>query len=264
MKHNSIFWAFVLIIGGALLLLNNLNIIQVGWNVIWPLFLVALGLWFLWGAFAAPRRTAEPETVSIPLHGARQAEVKIEHGAGTLNLTGGAPAGSLVLGQFGGGLDYRTGQEGDAQTVKLRPATSAWFLGPWHWGAALDWDMQLNSTIPMRLQVEAGASRTNLDLADLQITELKLSTGASATQVVLPAHAGLTKAKIEAGAAAVAIAIPGGVAARIRAKGGLAAIQVDETRFPRVGDEYRSPDYDSATNKIEMRVETGIGSVKIR
>lgn len=262
-RRNGVFWAFVLIIGGVLLLLNNLNIVQISWAVIWPLFLVALGLWFLWGALIAPRRTLEVEEATIPLAGASQASVKIEHGAGTLNLTGGAPPDCLLIGRFGGGLDQRRAQTGGALDVKLRPATPAWFFGPWNWSGALDWELQLNSATPLRLKIEAGASRSNLDLTDLQVTELKLSTGASDTRVVLPAHAGLTAAKVEAGAAAVTIAVPGGVAASIRAKGGLAAIEIDETRFPRFGDEYRSPDYETAANKVDLRIEAGVGSVKV-
>ena len=138
-----------------------------------------------------------------------------------------------------------------------------WFLGPWNWGSGLNWEVQLNNDVPLRLKVEAGASQTDLDLTDLKVTELKLSTGASSTTVTLPAHAGLTNAKIEAGAAAVKLHVPGGVAARIRAKGGLASIDIDETRFPRTGDEYRSPDFDTAANRVEMRIETGVGSVRV-
>jgi hypothetical protein len=257
------FWALALIVGGSLLLLNNLNIISIGWGAIWALFLIALGAWFLWGALVAPRQPIEMQDASIPLGSAGRAYVKIEHGAGTLKLAGGAPADCLMVGRFGGGLDYRTNQDGDTLEAKLSIASRSWFLGPWSWGVGLNWDVQLNNAVPLRLRVEAGASQTDLDLTDLKVTELKLSTGASATTVILPAHAGLTTAKIEAGAASVKVNVPGGVAARIRAKGGLASIDIDETRFPRFGDEYRSPDYDTAANKVEMRIETGVGSVRV-
>jgi len=263
MRSSRVFWALALIVGGALLLLNNLNVVRVSWGVFWSLFLVALGIWILWGALIAPRRPVEMEDASIPLGSAGRAYVKIEHGAGTLNLAGGAPADRVMAGRFGGGLDYRTNQNGDELEVKMSISSEGWFLGPWNWGRGLNWEVQLNNDVPLRLKVEAGASQTDLDLTDLKVTELKLSTGASATTVSLPAHAGLTTAKIEAGAASVKVHVPGGVAARIRAKGGLASIDIDETRFPRFGDEYRSPDYDTAANRVEMRIETGVGSVRV-
>ena len=75
--------------------------------------------------------------------------------------------------------------------------------------------------------------------------------------------AGLTRAKIRAGMASVDVRVPDGVAARIRAKGGMAEINVNRDRFPRSGDNYQSPDYDSAEHKVEIDAETGMGSLRI-
>jgi hypothetical protein len=216
----------------------------------------------VWGALSAPRRTLAVEEASIPLAGASQAQVKIEHGAGTLNLTGGAPADCLLAGRFGGGLDQRCAQTGDALDVKLRPAAQAWFSGPWNWNAALDWDMQLNSAVPLRLKVEAGASRTDLDLTDLQVMELKLSTGASDTRVRLPAQ-GRLRADFSLGAASLKLTVPEGVAARIRASTGAASLSVDTSRFPRMGDGYQSPDFETAPNAIDIKIEAGAADIKV-
>ena len=57
--------------------------------------------------------------------------------------------------------------------------------------------------------------------------------------------------------------MPQGVAASIEVRSALAGVHVDGTRFPRSGSGYRSPDYDSAANKVEIRVETGVGSLDI-
>jgi len=58
--------------------------------------------------------------------------------------------------------------------------------------------------------------------------------------------------------------VPSGVAARIRASGGLAEIHVDRGRFPRAGGVYQSADYDTAPNRVDIDVEAGVGSVNIR
>ena len=76
--------------------------------------------------------------------------------------------------------------------------------------------------------------------------------------------AGHTRVHIGAGAASVAIRVPSGVAGRIRVKGGLAGIAVDKGRFPRMGDVYQSTDYDTAPNKVDVDIETGVGSVDVR
>jgi hypothetical protein len=69
---------------------------------------------------------------------------------------------------------------------------------------------------------------------------------------------------IEAGVASVKLTIPEGVSADIQARGGLASIQIDQKRFPRDGERYRSADYDTAGNKIDLMIETGVGSVEVR
>lgn len=268
MGRSTLFWGVILILIGALLLLNNLGVLDVNiWSLIWPVFLIALGLWILWRIVAGPR-PVEAEEVVIPLEGAAQARVHIRHGAGRLHVDAGAGPGELVAGTFGGGLDHRVRRDGDMLDVEMRVPSDAFpaFALPWMWGqgGALDWSFSLNGEIPLSLDLETGASDMRLDLTDLRVTDLRLQTGASATDLTLPANAGHTRAEIRSGAASVNIRVPSGVAARIRIKGGLAGITVDQNRFPRMGDTYQSADYDTALNKVDVDIETGVGSVEVR
>lgn len=41
-------------------------------------------------------------------------------------------------------------------------------------------------------------------------------------------------------------------------------MDVDTRRFPRLGDLYQSPDYETAANKAEIKVEVAVGSVEVR
>jgi hypothetical protein len=91
-----------------------------------------------------------------------------------------------------------------------------------------------------------------------------LQTGASAIDLTLPANAGYTRVDISAGAASVTVRVPSGVAARVRARGGLASVCVDRDRFPRVRGVHQSLDYDTALNKVDVNIETGVGSVDVR
>lgn len=268
MGRGSLFWAAILILVGILLLFNNLGIITVDvWGLIWPLFLIALGLWALWGAFFG-RRSIEAEEAAIPLEGATQARVLVKHGAGRLRVDSSAASGDLLTGTFGGGLERRVRLEGDVLDVEMRmpPIVFPPFVFPWTWGGgdALDWTFGLNGEIPLTIQFDTGAGEARLDLTDLRVTDLKVQTGASSTDLTLPANAGHTRAKIDAGAASITVRIPTGVAARIRAGGGLASVSVDRNRFPRQGGVYESPDYETASNKVDLRIDTGVGSISVR
>jgi hypothetical protein len=128
----------------------------------------------------------------------------------------------------------------------------------------LEWDISLTDEIPLELKLNTGASDTRLNLTDLQVTNLWVETGASATEIHMPDSVAHTKAVIKAGAASVKVHIPEGVAARIRITGGLMGASVDTHRFPKSGGYYQSPDYETASFKAELRVETGVGSVTVK
>jgi hypothetical protein len=266
MKRGTLFWGIVLILIGVLLLIGNLFDINV-WGLIGPLFLILLGAWILWGAFFA-KPSVEAEEVTIPLESAARARIRVNHGAGRLRVDSSAGPGELVSGSFGGGLDHRLRQDGEALDVKMRLPTdifpNLFFPGMWGTGHTLDWTFGLSSEIPLALDFDTGAGEAQLDLSDLQVTDLRLDTGASSTNLTLPANAGHTRVKISAGAASITVRVPSGVAARIRAAGGLSSINIDRDRFPREGGVYRSPDYDTAENRVDLDIDTGVGSINVR
>jgi hypothetical protein len=91
-----------------------------------------------------------------------------------------------------------------------------------------------------------------------------MSVGAASAWVRFPAAAGLTTAHISGGASTLTLEIPDGVAAQIQHQGGLSTLNVDQSRFPQVSDSlFRSPDYDTAANKVDLSIETGVTSIQI-
>jgi predicted membrane protein len=268
MRKSTVFWGTAIILIGVVLLISNVFDINIG-RFIFPAILIVLGAWLLWGVLSAPRdaKGFETEETAIPLEGATRARIRFHHGAGRLHVSGGAGSGDLVSGSFRGGLDYQRTQEGDTAVVKMAVRTPVQSLAnPWRWGPgrSLDWSVKLNSTIPLSLDLQTGASEARIDLTDLQVTDLQLQTGASSTQITLPASAGHTKVAIRSGAASVVMRVPTGVAARVKAQGGLADIRVNRNRFPRADGVYQSADYDTAENRVEIDIDTGVGSVEVK
>jgi hypothetical protein len=261
MRRSTFFWGTMLVLAGAILLLNNLGIFSVNvWGVLWPVFLIALGVWMVWGIVFKPSRSTEH--VAIPLEGASRASVHLNHGAGRLRISSGAGPSNLVEGDFDGGLDFKARRDGDRLDLRMRVADFGFpmFWGP---GSPLDWSINLNSELPLELEMETGANDARIDLSGLLVTDLRVRSGASSTDITLPAHAGFTHVDIGTGAASVNVHIPSGVAARMRVRGGLSSINIDSTRFPRFGDSYQSADYETAANKADLNVDMGVGSLSV-
>lgn len=262
MRRGTFFWGGILVLIGIVLLLDNLNIfgnINV-WNLIWPFFLILLGAWILWGTVF--RRSIETEHATISLGSAKKARVRIQHGAGRMDLFSGVESGLLVEGDFGGGLQSTARQEGDTLRVNMR-VPERYFPFFWTPGESMDWSFGLAKNVPLHLEVEGGANEAKLDLSELRVEELTVKSGASSTKVTLPANAGHTRVRISSGVASVEVKVPQDVAARIHAGGGLAEIKVDSHRFPRNGEVYETPDYVDALNKVDIDVDMGVGSVRV-
>jgi hypothetical protein len=282
-----------LVVIGVVLLLQTLGVLSWGlWTTLWrfwPVLLILLGLsivlrrtpaWIMptiallalagmvGAAYAIHDSSTEGTysgSFSEALEGADKARVEVDFGAGTLSLAElTASSDNLVEGEFSGAAgEVRTSvrREGDEVTLKLSRDGSGW-----SWGVSPKevWDVGLSQRIPIDLDVDVGASDVNLDLSDLLVRKFGLETGAASVDVTFPRAAGETEASVRAGAASLDLFVPEGVAASITIDSGVSSVNVDEGRFPKAGDRYESPDFESAQNKLTLDIDVGAASLKVR
>jgi LiaF transmembrane domain len=299
-RRRHVMGPIILLSVGILLLLNNLDLVP--WSIwrdiwpYWPLLLVLLGIEAFitgrvaWGTLvmlivllplvglavnigsygarwndatsAAPdRRTS---TLRQTLNGATSAALAIEYGVGALDvgpITGDTDNDVLVNGEVFGhgaaGFDTRYDVRDGRGTLRVSGHGNNGAIDPGRLA------LRLSPNVPLDLQVNAGASDTTLNLADLQVPSLSLETGASRSRVILPTH-GQTSVRIEGGAAAITLEVPTNVAAQITVDDAPNALQIDETRFPRNGRDYRSPNFDTATDRVTIRLNVGASRVVVQ
>lgn len=260
MRRDNIFWGAALILFGVLLLLQERGIISNLFTFFWPLTLILVGGWLILSVYWRSDRSLE-ETFSVPLGEAKSVKYKFSHGAGQIEIHGGTPSGTALVGTTAVGLNHRSQLNGDRLEVHVEAGPSfVPFIGP----AQGIWRFQLTQEVPVLLIVEAGASSLDINLREVQATHVELKTGASSSNVTLPMR-GASLLDVEAGAASVNIRVPETVAARIRVKEGVTAVNVDTNRFPRLDSGmYQSPDYDNAVDRAEINIESGLGSVSVK
>jgi hypothetical protein len=260
MKRDNIFWGTALIIAGVLLYLQTQGIINNVFTYLWPLALILVGGWLILNVYWPPPDSAF-ETFSVPLNGAKNARFKFAHGAGRIEISGGAPAGQALVGPSAAGMNQKSRMEGDKLDVRVEAGPSfVPFLGP----AQGVWRFRLTPEVPLSLVVESGASSLDLDLRDVLATSVELKTGASSSNVTMPER-GVSFLEVEAGVASVNIRVPEAIAARIRVKEGVNSVNVDTARFTRLDSGlYQSSGFDTALNRTEIHVEAGLGSVNVK
>ena len=260
MRRDNLFWGLALILLGVLLYLQAQGIINNLLQYIWPLAMILVGAWFILSVYWRPAPTSS-ETFSIPLGPVQSVSYRFAHGAGQLDISGGAPDGQAIVGTSAAGMNKSSRVDGDQLEVRVEAGPSFIpFLGP----SEGVWRFQIAQDVPVRLTVESGASYQNIDLRDVLATRLNLKTGASSTNVTMPAR-GTSRLDVEAGASTINIVVPESTAGRIQVEEGVTAVDVDTDRFPLLHTGlYQSIDFDTAADRAEIQIESGLGKVTVR
>lgn len=269
------YWPLLLVLLGVEAFVTG----RVAWGTLVLLLVLVplIGLAITFGSVASTWSTATSgapdrltSTIHQTLNGATSAAVRIEYGVGALDispLADDASADVLADGQvFGHGLvqfDTRYDVSNGQGTLRITPREGSSPTGGNLGLEAGRVALRLTRNVPLDLRVDTGAADTTLNLADLRVPNLTVQTGASRSRIVLPAH-GQTTVRIEGGAAAITLEIPPTVAARITVDDGPNAVQIDQTRFPNTGREYRSPDFDAATDRATIRLSVGASRVVVQ
>jgi hypothetical protein len=234
-------------------------------------------------------------TLSEPLGGVTMAKIDIHAADGNLaidRLSSGEPV--LASGELQylekQGLPTRSLNTSNGQatlTVRGGGSGQPWFRLPWAaCNGATEWQIHLNPTVQSDITAHSGGGNVKLNLAGMAVTRVSAETGGGNMDVVLPENAanlsvsaktgagnctveigsGTTGSNIvnaNSGAGNVVVRVPSGMAARIHAASGMGKGIMDP-RFSMIDkNTYQSPEYDSASNKVEITVKSGAGNVSV-
>jgi hypothetical protein len=205
------------------------------------------------------------ESISQPLGTSKSADITIAMGMGRLHIGALDQPGQLIAGEIAypeaNRVDRAFAMRGDTASFSLREQDSQRnSLFKYRDDNAI-WDLGLAPATPTRLSIEAGVGQNTLDLAKLAVTELDLKTGVGQTTLTLPKQ-GQVQAQIEGGVGNTTIRIPAGVAARITLETGIGGVEV-HGNYQHQGNRYVSPDYDTATNRVDLTASSGLGGITI-
>ncbi len=281
---------------GVLLLLQNLGILPPGlWQSLirfWPVIIVIIGLnivfhsmspWLtsliLIGILGAVLGVAvwQSETNATPVPASQfysEALGNIKQGKVTLKLVAGDFAvGSLSSGSPDFAEAASTGNDG-AMGFKadLRREGSEGVLSieangftrglPSLLGARGEID--LTGNVPLVLSVDAVMSNLILDLGDLTVYNLETNAVMGNYVITMPRSSGLASAAVKGVFSNVEINVPQGVGVSITVNSVFGDAEIDQNRFPKQGAGYVSADYETATNKLNLKVDSTFGRVAVR
>jgi hypothetical protein len=168
----------------------------------------------------------------------------------------------------------------DRLRISSREADGFWFGG----GAADEWRLVLptNPGLDLDVSLNAGSARldlpgTRLDRVDVQVNagEVRLLAGGAAEMRQLNASVNAGSLSIDlpgqdvtgsvsANAGSIELCVPPGVGLRFRTEDNItASYNFGERGLLRTGNTWESPDFDSATWRIELSASANAGSVTL-
>jgi hypothetical protein len=289
--------AYILIGLGVIFLLTNW--LNISWGSVWPLALIALGIFLLYG------RTRFSSTVKTgffdaPLDGAESADMYIHLSVGESTVSALAGSDRLIEAalNYVGEVQFDV-SGGQARTVRLQQtsASGIQWLNPANWlnSPDLRWQVGLSPQIPINLELHAGMGKALLDLRRLRLTGLQLHGGMGDVDVRLPEVPAGYDARVQGGMGHIRldlppatdlnldlsggmgeaeITLPAGSGVRLEARGGIGDVSVPAriTRLSggtgdfELGDSgvWQSTDYDTAPHRITIDYRGGVGSLKLR
>jgi Domain of unknown function (DUF5668) len=202
------------------------------------------------------------------------ATVSIELDCGTLGIATTPGSGWAVRGADGDGRGPDVASSDDE--LEVDPSDDRW--SPTAWLIALPTDPRLE----VGLQLNAGQLRAefpdaNLDILDLEVNAGQaivdltgvtaidgIDVGVNAGELALTLPSVAMTGSIEVNAGNVRICAPPDVALRLETDSSvLASTDFSDAGLVRRDDAWESPGYDTATTRIEMRVQANLGNVDL-
>ena len=290
-NYGATFWGLLLVAFGGLLLLGNLGIIEVNWSELWrlwPLVIIASGfsvlasthwlwkmallifsiaailavIWVGTGRYDANTNRLTDQKVSVGVEqGVTQADVTIQAGASKLTMRSDDTPEIVSARLKSEALQLSDESERSGATQKVILSTIArrnmWF-GP----QENNWDVMLTERMPMKLTLDAGASRIDADISKVQVTDLLVRAGASDSTITLGDKVDNLNVDIDAGASSTTLRVPRDSGVTVQFDGGLSSHEFEDLKEISEG-RYRSQNYEVATNRITIDADAGVASFKI-
>ena len=301
MGRRSLVFPIVLIAIGALFLYANWRPAFDPWPILrtyWPLILIFIGLGKMWDsarrrkpgepvgtslgatvgvlafifvlmalfwhgrAFSRDRDTWQHQTETVQRQNANSVHVSLQTSSGELNVSGGGK--ELLDAEF----DYSRSYSAPRTEYNVTDGVGRLEISqedhtPVHFGSAHnEWNLRFSNEVPLELKAEMGAGRGNLRLHDLPITRLDVSMGAGQVDMDLTGdRKNDLIANLEGGVGQATVRLPKNVGVVVQASGGIGSINAHGLKHD--GDEYTNEAYGKTPATIHLKVEGGIGEIRL-
>ena len=227
----------------------------------------------------------QTKSESIELGDAETVDVEIKMGAGELDVSGGAD--ELLEATYTYNVDElepeATYSEGKliVQHADVKGGIRTFFdLDDYR----NEWDLRFNEDVPMEMNIDLGAGRSNLTLGSLALTGLDINAGAGDVDVDLSGSQSLTRldydmgagrvtldltgnwqqdmdASIDGGVGELTLSLPRDVGVRVEVDTGIGSVVT--SGLTKDGDTYTNDAYGESDVTLNIEIDAGVGKINL-
>ena len=125
-------------------------------------------------------------------------------------------------------------------------------------------EILINDDVVWDIKLDAGALESDMDLSQVKVKSLSLDGGAGSFKVVLGNKYPSTEVEIDTGASEIEFYVPKDSGVKLNIDGLVSSKDFTDIAFEKKGGHYYTPNYDEAVNKIEIKIDMGVGALKIK
>lgn len=206
------------------------------------------------------------DSISIEKDKAKALDIELDLGAGEMTVSKGANdwvEGSVKYNHkhLKPKVTYdRNGSKGKVKIEQAKNKLPNMKLGKFK----NEWNLELSDNIPMDLEVNAGASKTDLDLKGLNLKSLDIENGVGELKVDLGGdwkHSFDTK--IETGVGKTTIILPSDIGVKIKSNKGIGKANVVDF-ISKGNGVYVNEAYENAKETLTVDMDMGVGEVTFK
>jgi hypothetical protein len=266
-------WPVLIIIFGLGLLLRHVNVWITSLLALVLLFgCLGIAIWQYSPNMPGGIRVAG-ENYTYPVDGLQSTDAKIEFSGGSMTIgkTGrystnlievqSTHNGKKFLPATSSGLtmipDFRA--DGTIGRFSLKP-TNQQSWNSWNVG----WNIAFSEAQSLSLNLKNDAAYAVLDMRDMELNRLDWEMNASNGSLTIPVSAKNSVLNIDMNVSNLEITVPDGAAVKIKTDANMSAVSIDKGRFPKQGDYYISPGYDTALNSVSLNISCNVSRLIIK
>jgi spore germination protein GerM len=289
-EFSKVFLGLFIVVFGLIILLNNLNLIILNINIwlIWPIFIIFLGLSLFTKKDAIsttiglvvstivivlicvslfePKVKEEstkinnfPIVISQVME-IERAKIQIDSGMGNMSLYG-EKMDNLIQGNLSTNFAKVVSDSeliGNVQNVNIVvDGNNKWKDSPKN-----ELNLGINKDVVLDLVYSSGASSNKLDLSEVKAESVIVHTGASNLNLKMGDIVDKSNVTIEAGASSIIINLPSTIEAKVLVESALSSKELNG--LSSVGDNiYKTTNYDLGKKKVDIAIKAGMANIVV-